>query len=86
MLTINPVATDSVSIARADYDSGKRVLRVEASSSSSSATLKAYVSSTNELIGTLSGGKGEFSWPTSPQNITVRSSLGGSAARTVSAK
>jgi hypothetical protein len=85
-LTINPVATDSVSIARAEYDSGKRVLRIEASSSSSSATLKAYVSSTNQLIGTLSGGRGEFSWPTNPQNITVRSSLGGSASRTVTAK
>jgi hypothetical protein len=85
-LTINPVATDSVSISRAEYDSGKRVLRVEASSSSSSATLRAYVSSTNELIGTLSGGKGEFSWPTNPQSITVRSSLGGSATRTVTAK
>jgi hypothetical protein len=85
-LTINPAATDSVSIARAEYDSGKRVLRVEASSSSSSATLRVYASSTNELIGTLSGGKGEFSWPTNPQSITVRSSLGGSATRTVTAK
>jgi hypothetical protein len=87
-LTVNPPATstDSVSISRAEYDSGKRQLRVEASSSSSSATLKLYVSATGELIGTLSGGKGEFSWPTNPQSITVRSSLGGAATRTVTAK
>lgn len=85
-LTINPIATDNISIARAEYDGGKRVLRVEASSSSSTATLRAYVSSTNQLIGTLSAGRGEFSWPTNPQSITVRSSLGGSATRTVTAK
>jgi hypothetical protein len=87
-LTVNAPATstDSVSIARAEYDAGKRQLRVEASSSSSSATLRVYVSATDELIGTLSGGKGEFSWPTNPQSITVRSSLGGSATRTVSLK
>jgi hypothetical protein len=87
-LTVNAPAssTDSVSISRAEYDGGKRVLRVEATSSNSSATLRIYVTSTDELIGTLSGGKGEFSWPTNPQNITVKSSLGGSATRTVTLK
>jgi hypothetical protein len=86
-LTVNATSSaDSVSISRAEYDGGKGELRVEASSSSSSATLKVYVSATDELIGTLSGGKGQFSWPTNPQNITVRSSLGGSATRAVSSR
>jgi hypothetical protein len=85
-LTVDPEASDSVSITRAECDGGKKQLRVEASSSSSSATLEVYVSATNELIGTLSGGKGEFSWPTNPQSITVQSSLGGSATKTVTTK
>lgn len=47
-------------------------------------TLSAYVTSTNTLIGTLSGDLdgsyiGSFTWPTNPQMITVRSSRGGSA-------
>jgi hypothetical protein len=66
-------------------------LRVEATSTNSSATMRVHVSSTNELIGTLSndgGGRyrGEFSWATNPQSVTVRSSLGGSATRTVTVK
>lgn len=77
---------DTVSITRAEYDSDKRVLRVEASSSGSGATLRAHVSSTDQLIGTLSGGRGEFSWPSNPVSITVRSSLGGSASRSVTVK
>ena len=87
ILAVNaPAATDTVSISRAEYESAKGLLRVEASSSSSSATLGVYVTATDELIGTLSGGRGEFSWPTNPQNITVRSSLGGSATSTVTLK
>jgi hypothetical protein len=50
-----------------------------------------YVTGTNQLIGTLTnlgGGKygGQFTWPSNPQNVTVRSSLGGSASRAVTAK
>ncbi|MPZ74576.1 MAG: hypothetical protein GEU74_15380 [Nitriliruptorales bacterium] len=81
-----PSSTDTVTISRAEYTSSKRELRVEASSSSSGAALRVYVTSTDQLIGTLSGGKGEFSWPSNPENITVRSSLGGSASRNVTLK
>ncbi|WP_143074263.1 hypothetical protein [Nitrosomonas sp. Nm166] len=55
---------------------------MEATSTNSSAVLKCYVTSTGALIRTLtnnSGGKHseQFSWPTNPQSITVRSSNGG---------
>lgn len=97
-LTINPVtvpppppSTDTVRITRAEFDSGKRILRVEASSTSTSATLRVFVTSTGQLLGTLSnngGGqyRGELSASTNPQNITVRSSLGGVATASVVAK
>ncbi|HSD45897.1 MAG TPA: VCBS repeat-containing protein [Pyrinomonadaceae bacterium] len=86
-----PTTTDTVNITRAEYDRGKRVLRVEATSTRSSATLRVFVTSTGQLLGTMSssgGGqyRGEFSASTNPQNITVRSSLGGVATRSVVVK
>jgi FG-GAP-like repeat len=89
-LTMNPAAggTDTVTITRAEYDSGNRRLRVEATSTRSTATLQVFVTSSGQLIGTLSndgGGRfrGEFSWAVNPQSITVRSNFGGQATRTV---
>jgi len=81
-------AADTVSIQLAEYSAGNDELRVEATGSNASAILTVYVTSTNTLIGTLrneGGGRyrGDFSWPTNPQNITVRSSLGGLASRAV---
>ena len=92
-LTINPAAggADTVTITRAEYDTGNRRLRVEATSTRANAILQAFITSSNQLIGTLSndgGGRfrGEFSWPVNPQNITVRSNFGGQATRTVTAR
>ena len=86
-----PPPADTVSIQLAEYSSGNRELRVEATSSNSSATLNVYVSSTNARIGTLrneGGGryKGDFYLSSNPQNITVRSGLGGQATRAVTLK
>jgi hypothetical protein len=86
-----PPSTDTVAVQVAEYSSGNAQLRVEASSTNASATLKVYVSSTNALIGTLrneGGGRyrGDFAWSSNPQSITVRSSAGGSATRTVTVK
>ena len=86
-----PPATDTFNVTRAEYDSGKGLLRVEATSTNGSATLRVFVTSTGQLMGTMSnsgGGqyRGEFSASTNPQNITVRSSLGGVATRSVVAK
>ena len=91
-LTVNAAqATDTVAIQLAEYTADKRELRVEATSTNSSAVLRCYVSATGELIGTLTnegGGRyrAQFTWPTNPQNLTVRSSLGGSATRAVAAR
>ena len=89
-LTINPAAggADTVSITRAEYETGNRRLRVDATSTRSTATLQVFVASSGQLIGTLSnngGGRyrGEFAWPVNPQSITVRSNFGGQATRTV---
>ncbi len=84
-------APDTVSIQLAEYSAGNQQLRVEATGSNASAILSVYVTATNTFIGTLTneGGsryRADFSWPTNPQNITVRSSLGGSASRTVTLK
>jgi hypothetical protein len=76
-----PPATDTVTISRAEWDSGQ--LRVDASSSGSGATLKVYVTSTGALLGTISGGRLQTNTPSSPGNVTVKSSLGGQASRTV---
>jgi hypothetical protein len=80
-----------VSITKAEYDTRKAELRVEAQGSDPSATLRVYVTATDELIGTLNGSgggrfRGMLSWPTNPANITVRSSSGGSASAQVNAK
>jgi hypothetical protein len=91
-LTINPAASvDTVTITRAEYDTGNRRVRIEATSTRSNATLQAFVTSSIQLIGTLfndGGGRyrGEFSWPVNPQNITVRSNFGGQATRAVTAR
>lgn len=89
-LTINPASTtaDTVRITRAEYDRDRRRLRVDATSTRSNATLQVFVTSSGQLLGTLSnsgGGqyRGELNAATNPQNITVRSSLGGVATRSV---
>jgi len=87
-LTVTP-ATDTVAIQQADYF--RHELRVAATSTGSTATLQVYVTSTGELIGTLThydGNRysGRFTWPVKPQNITVRSSLCGSATKAVTSK
>jgi photosystem II stability/assembly factor-like uncharacterized protein len=90
-LTVTLGTTDTVGIQQADYFVNKRELRVAAKSTSSTATLQVFVTSSGELIGTmrhLGDGKysGQFTWPVNPQNITVRSSLCGSATSAVRSK
>jgi len=77
-----PPATDTVRISRAEWADGQ--LRVDASSSNASATLKVYVTSTGALLGTISGGRLQTNTPSNPGNVTVKSSLGGQASRAVS--
>ncbi len=86
-LTVTPAA-DTVSIQRAEYIASNRILRVEATSTRTNATLQAFVTASGQLIGTLvnnGGGKysGQLNAATNPQNITVRSSFGGTATSAV---
>jgi hypothetical protein len=90
-LTVMPPATtDTVTITLARYRLSTKRLSVQATSTNAAATLRVYVTSTGQLIGTLTNnaGKysGQFKWPTNPQNITVRSSLGGSSSVTVTVR
>ena len=78
-------------MGRAEYTVSKKELRVEVTGSNTSATVKLYVTSTNALIGTLrneGGGKysGQFTVSTNPVNVTAKSSLGGVASKSVTAK
>jgi hypothetical protein len=66
-------------------------LRVEATSTRTNATMQVLVTSTGQIIGTLANnGGGRYSatlpWSVNPQNVTVRSSFGGSASRAVTLK
>jgi hypothetical protein len=86
--TTGGAETDTVSITRAEYLSGNRRLRIEATSTRSDATLQVFVTSSGQLIGTLpSSGdgkfRGQFTWPVNPQSVTVKSNFGGQATRTV---
>jgi hypothetical protein len=89
VLTVAPAVTvDTVTITLAEYRLSSKRVSVQATSTNGTATLKAYVTSTGQLIGTLTnngGGNysGAFKWPMNPLNITVRSSRGGSASATV---
>lgn len=84
-------ATDKVAVTLAEYDGSKKILHVQATSTGTNPTLKVYETTSGTLIGTLTntgGGKFEsqFAWSVNPGNITVKSSLGGSATHSVTAK
>jgi hypothetical protein len=90
--TPTPVPTvDTIKILRADYQQSRRILRVDATGSDPAANLRVFVTATGEFVGTLrNNGNGRYSaslaWPTNPVNVTVRSSLGGSASTAVTLK
>jgi hypothetical protein len=90
--TPTPMPTvDVIKILRAEYQQSKRALRVDATGSDPAATLRVYVTATGAFVGTLrNNGSGRYNaslaWPTNPVNITVRSSLGGSASAAVTLK
>ena len=89
--TTGGTGTDTVSITRAEYQTSNRRLRLEATSTRADAALQVFVTSTDQLIGTLANNgagrfRGQFSWPVNPQSVTVKSNFGGQATRTVTQK
>jgi uncharacterized repeat protein (TIGR03803 family) len=90
-VTTGAVQGDTVTIAKAEYTVSAKSLHVEATSTSKTANVSIYVTATGALIGSLTNDgsgrfKGDMSWPSNPQNITVKSSAGGSASKGVTAK
>jgi hypothetical protein len=96
-LTVSPIvpqsttAANTVKVTLAEYDRAKQVLIVDATSADPSAALSAFVTSSGQLVGTLSnagGGKyeGQFSLPVNPQNVTVKDAVSGSANLAVTPK
>jgi hypothetical protein len=81
--------SDTIEIESAVYTNGNHLLKIRAASSVKSTnrnapTLRVYVTSSNELIGTLGGNPdgsytGDFTWASNPQVVTVRSTLGGTS-------
>jgi hypothetical protein len=81
--------TDAVEVLSAVYTNGNHLLKVRVgdsikSSARNAPILSVYVTSTNTLIGTMSGDIdgsyiGSFTLATNPQVITVRSNKGGTA-------
>ena len=90
LLTPTTAATDTVTITAASYVTRRKTLQVQATDSDRTATLQVFTTSTNTLIGSLTktGMKfaGAFSLTTNPQNITVKSNLGGSATAAVTTR
>ena len=89
--TTTTVPADTVAVQIAEYDTAKRVLHVEATSTSSTVTLTVFVTTSNASIGRLGNDGGgryraDLAWSVNPQNITVRSSRGGVASKAVTAK
>jgi hypothetical protein len=88
----SPPAADGVAIQRAEYDRSRRTLAVEATSTSSTATLRVFNTATGAQIGTLGnagGGRYRATFTnvrTNPGTITVRSTKGGEATRTVTVR
>ena len=82
--------TDTITITAAQYSTARQLLQVKSTDSDPAAVLDVYVTSTNTHIGTLkknaTGYSGKFSLATNPQNITVKSNLGGAASANVKAK
>jgi uncharacterized repeat protein (TIGR01451 family) len=85
---VSPDPADEVDVTRADYWRSNNKLRVAATSTNADATLTVHVTATDARIGTLTNTgegsySGTFTWPVSPAQITVRSSLGGAQTATV---
>ena len=88
--TSGGATTDTVTVTSAVYNTSRKQLQLQASTTATTATLQVFVTSTDTLIGTLTKNRtrytGKFSWPANPVNITVKSSAGGSASKAVTVR
>ena len=89
-VTVNPVS-DTVGINRAQYDTARSQLTVQATDTNDTATLTVSVTSTGEILGLMMNRGGgsynaKFKGISNPRKITVTSNLGGSATAKVKAR
>lgn len=88
-LTVGPfVPPDTISVSQAVWRKNTKALQVSATSTNDSAQLTVSVTSNGVTIGSMTnvGGTsyvGNFNWPSSPVQITVRSQYAGSATKNV---
>ena len=80
---------DAVVVHAARYEPDTRILRVHATSTDPHARLTVLETATGSFIGLLGRDGGgphgaPFTWPSAPERITVRSTHGGVATRSVS--
>jgi phage baseplate assembly protein gpV len=89
-VTLNE-AVDTVTITRAQYSVSRSQLTVQAIDTNDTATLTVSVSSTGEILGTMTNKGGgnysaKFNGIANPRQITVTSNFGGSATARVRAR
>ncbi len=88
-VTVGPfVPPDTISITQAAWRRSSKAFQVKATSTNDSAQLTVSVKATGVTIGSMSnvGGNsyvGNFTWPTSPVQVTIRSNYAGSATANV---
>jgi hypothetical protein len=89
-VTVAAVA-DTVGITRAQYDTARSQLTVQATDTNDTATLTVSVTSTGQILGPMMNRGGgsynaKFTGISNPRKITVTSNLGGSATAKVKAR
>ena len=90
LAAVNSVQADTVTITRAQYKIARSQLTVQATDSNTTATLTVSVTSTGQVLGTMTNRarnyQAKFSGLANPVNITVTSNLGGSDSAAVRAR
>jgi serine protease AprX len=91
LAAVDSVMVDTVSITKAQYTTSRSQLTVLATDDNSAAVLTVSVTSTGQILGTMdTRGDGKYRLKANgianPQNVTVKSNLGGTASANVRAR
>jgi len=91
LAAVDSVMVDTVAITKAQYSISRSQLTVLATDTNTDAVLTVSVTSTGEILGTMDtrgdgNYRGKFNGIANPQNVTVKSNLGGSDSSDVKAR